>query len=132
MARTLCLAALLVMTIAGPAFAHPGHAQSGFLHPLTGADHLLAMVGAGASRGGPGRWVRAGRSTVCPPDGAPAGGKTASAARSAPFGHVRSRGDHRYLPAVMPMIVTIRIASPGLRIMFSPLRHSIISRRMRS
>ena len=47
MARTLCLTALLVMTIAGPAFAHPGHAESGFLHPLTGADHLLAMVGAG-------------------------------------------------------------------------------------
>ena len=35
------------MTIAGPAFAHPGHAESGFLHPLTGADHVLAMVGAG-------------------------------------------------------------------------------------
>src|SRR5260370_42172988 len=47
MARTLCLAALLAMTIDGPAFAHPGHAESGFLHPLTGADHLLAMVGAG-------------------------------------------------------------------------------------
>ena len=47
MARTLCLAALLVMTIAGPAFAHPGHAESGFLHPLTGTDHLLAMVSAG-------------------------------------------------------------------------------------
>ncbi len=47
MARTLCLTALLAMTIAGPAFAHPGHAESGFLHPLTGADHLLAMVGAG-------------------------------------------------------------------------------------
>src|SRR5260370_16745414 len=47
MARTVCWTALLAMTIAGPAFAHPGHAESGFLHPLTGADHLLAMVGAG-------------------------------------------------------------------------------------
>jgi len=46
MVRTLCLTALLTM-IAGPAFAHPGHAASGFLHPLTGTDHLLAMVGAG-------------------------------------------------------------------------------------
>jgi urease accessory protein len=27
--------------------AHPGHAESGFLHPLTGTDHLLAMVGVG-------------------------------------------------------------------------------------
>jgi urease accessory protein len=46
MLRTLSLTALLAV-IAGPAFAHPGHADSGFLHPLTGADHLLAMVGAG-------------------------------------------------------------------------------------
>lgn len=46
MFRTLCLAVLL-MGIAGPVFAHPGHAQSGFLHPFTGYDHLLAMVGAG-------------------------------------------------------------------------------------
>src|SRR5258708_8249730 len=47
MARTLCLTALLAMTIAVPAFAHPGHAGSGFWHPMTGADQLLAMVGAG-------------------------------------------------------------------------------------
>jgi urease accessory protein len=46
MVRTLTLTALL-MTFAGPAFAHPGHAESGFLHPLTGTDHLLAMVGVG-------------------------------------------------------------------------------------
>ncbi len=46
MVRTLCLAASL-LALAGPAFAHPGHAESGFLHPLTGGDHLLAMVGAG-------------------------------------------------------------------------------------
>ena len=38
----LCLAA-----IAAPAWAHPGHGGSGFLHPFTGVDHLLAMVGVG-------------------------------------------------------------------------------------
>jgi urease accessory protein len=46
MARIFCLSALF-LAFAGPAFAHPGHAESGFLHPLTGPDHLLAMVGAG-------------------------------------------------------------------------------------
>ncbi len=46
MTRTLALTTLLV-ALAGPAFAHPGHAESGFMHPLTGADHLLAMVGVG-------------------------------------------------------------------------------------
>ena len=38
---------LLFLTVAGPAVAHPGHIESGFLHPLTGPDHFLAMVGAG-------------------------------------------------------------------------------------
>ena len=46
MARVLALSALF-LTFAGSAFAHPGHADSGFLHPLTGADHLLAMVAVG-------------------------------------------------------------------------------------
>jgi urease accessory protein len=46
MARALSLAALL-MVLAGPAVAHPGHTASGFWHPFTGLDHLLAMVGAG-------------------------------------------------------------------------------------
>ena len=45
---TLALAAVLV---AGPALAHPGHGThgfaTGFLHPVTGADHLLAMVAVG-------------------------------------------------------------------------------------
>lgn len=40
----LALASLL---LANPAFAHPGHGESGFLHPLTGPDHILAMIGAG-------------------------------------------------------------------------------------
>ena len=46
MRRTICLAAMAVLA-AGPALAHPGHEASGFLHPFTGLDHLLAMVGVG-------------------------------------------------------------------------------------
>jgi urease accessory protein len=46
MRRTICLTALLLLA-ASPALAHPGHEASGFLHPLTGVDHLLAMVGVG-------------------------------------------------------------------------------------
>jgi urease accessory protein len=46
MRRTICLAALALLS-ASPALAHPGHEASGFLHPLTGLDHLLAMVGVG-------------------------------------------------------------------------------------
>lgn len=40
--------ATLLAMWAGPAVAHPGHGGSGFsaglLHPLTGADHLTAML----------------------------------------------------------------------------------------
>jgi urease accessory protein len=46
MARPLSLAVLL-MVLAGSAVAHTGHTGSGFWHPFTGIDHLLAMVGAG-------------------------------------------------------------------------------------
>jgi urease accessory protein len=46
MTRTICLTALL-LALAGPASAHPGDEASGFLHPFTGIDHLLAMVGVG-------------------------------------------------------------------------------------
>lgn len=46
MRRTLGLSALLV-SAAAPAFAHGGHEVSGFLHPFTGLDHLVAMVGVG-------------------------------------------------------------------------------------
>ncbi len=46
MVRTLGLS-VLYLALAGPAFAHPGHIESGFLHPLTGPDHVLAMIGAG-------------------------------------------------------------------------------------
>lgn len=44
--RTIRLAALLVM-MASPVLAHSGHETSGFAHPFTGIDHLLAMVGVG-------------------------------------------------------------------------------------
>jgi urease accessory protein len=48
--RVLALAAGVAL-LASPAFAHPGHGGSGLLagivHPFTGLDHLLAMVGVG-------------------------------------------------------------------------------------
>ena len=44
--RTIRLAVLLV-TVASPVLAHSGHDSSGFAHPFTGLDHLLAMVGVG-------------------------------------------------------------------------------------
>jgi urease accessory protein len=51
MRRALSLARLALPSLlvgeAAPVAAHPGHDMSGFLHPLTGADHLLAMVGVG-------------------------------------------------------------------------------------
>jgi len=45
--KRILLLALLTPTAA---FAHPGHGlglEAGFLHPLTGADHLLVMPGVG-------------------------------------------------------------------------------------
>lgn len=69
--RTLALAAVLFPALsltAVSAFAHPGHEATtvagsfyaGLLHPLTGADHLLAMASVGvwsalAARGSHGR-----------------------------------------------------------------------------
>ena len=42
---------LLLLAFSIPALAHPGHGtdsfQAGFLHPLTGFDHLLMLTGAG-------------------------------------------------------------------------------------
>jgi urease accessory protein len=50
LAATVGAVAATLVT-AAPAFAHPGHPATGlhdgFLHPLTGADHLLAMVAVG-------------------------------------------------------------------------------------
>jgi urease accessory protein len=59
------LAAVATLTVARPALAHTGEAaaiglQSGFLHPLTGFDHLVAMVAVGlwgAQLGVPALWV---------------------------------------------------------------------------
>ena len=48
--KKLLLSAGLVLA-AAPALAHPGHGVAGFgegvLHPLTGVDHLLAMLAVG-------------------------------------------------------------------------------------
>ena len=55
------LRSALTITLTGlsvPAFAHSGHGEglvAGFLHPVSGADHVLAMVAVGlwaAFRGG--------------------------------------------------------------------------------
>jgi urease accessory protein len=44
----LVLPCLVVVAFAAPAFAHPHHeVTSGFLHPFTGIDHLLAMLAVG-------------------------------------------------------------------------------------
>jgi urease accessory protein len=50
MTKYLTTGALLACTMS-PLLAHPGHGESGFVaglvHPLTGLDHLLAMVAVG-------------------------------------------------------------------------------------
>ena len=63
MKKTFCLAALLV-TAAAPAFAHPGHGAESFAagvaHPLSGLDHIAAMIAVGlwsALKGGRALWV---------------------------------------------------------------------------
>jgi urease accessory protein len=66
MSRALpLLVAIAMIVAAGPASAHTeagvtGGLLSGFLHPLMGADHLVAMVAVGlwgAQLGRPGIWV---------------------------------------------------------------------------
>jgi urease accessory protein len=47
MYRLLLFVAVATVGLAGPALAHAGHIESGFLHPFTGCDHLLAMTGTG-------------------------------------------------------------------------------------
>lgn len=61
------LAAGLLSLIPAAVFAHPGHGVAaphdvlhGFMHPLHGADHLLAMIAVGlwaAQRSGRSRWA---------------------------------------------------------------------------
>lgn len=61
----LLIAGLLAMIPLSPAFAHTGSGVqaglfSGFLHPLTGPDHIIAMVAVGlwgAQLGNPAIWV---------------------------------------------------------------------------
>lgn len=57
------LLAMFLVLFSTLAMAHPGHAEhgalAGFLHPLTGVDHLLVMVAIGmwaAKLGGSARW----------------------------------------------------------------------------
>ncbi|NGY03144.1 HupE/UreJ family protein [Solimonas terrae] len=66
MRRLTSLAALILLTTALPALAHPGHDGAsagfvaGFLHPLLGLDHLLAMTVVGvwaAQLGGRATWL---------------------------------------------------------------------------
>jgi urease accessory protein len=50
--RCAALAGLAILTLALPAAAHPGHGGepgfiAGLLHPLSGLDHLLALVAVG-------------------------------------------------------------------------------------
>jgi len=60
----LRIAAASLAFAPAPAFAHPGHdgasLASGFLHPLGGADHIIAMVAVGllaARLGGRAMWL---------------------------------------------------------------------------
>ncbi|MGI4793679.1 MAG: HupE/UreJ family protein [Janthinobacterium lividum] len=63
--HSLLLAAVAALTVSDPAWAHtevsvPGGLLSGFMHPLSGLDHLVAMVSVGlwgAMLGAPAIWV---------------------------------------------------------------------------
>jgi urease accessory protein len=44
--RALWIATSLVLATR-PAFAHPGFVEDGSIHPLTGLDHVLGMLGVG-------------------------------------------------------------------------------------
>jgi urease accessory protein len=63
---TKLLSVPLLLSVAAPAFAHPGHERhsagfiDGLLHPLLGMDHLLVMLLVGvwaAQLGGKARWM---------------------------------------------------------------------------
>jgi len=58
--------AMALVLMAGPAFAHPGHVledgamMAGLVHPLSGLDHVLAMLAVGlwaAQQGGRALWA---------------------------------------------------------------------------
>ena len=51
--KNLFALALVFASVSAPAYAHPGHAthlgfMSGFIHPFSGIDHVIAMVAVGA------------------------------------------------------------------------------------
>jgi urease accessory protein len=54
--------ALLAVAVPAAAFAHPGHPGdglvAGFMHPFSGADHLLAMLAVGFWAAMLGGWAR--------------------------------------------------------------------------
>lgn len=63
--RDALLALLVLLTVAAPAWAHPQQDQAqglltGMLHPVSGWDHVLAMVAVGmwgAQLGAPAMWL---------------------------------------------------------------------------
>lgn len=65
MKRLAALALPALVLLPQAALAHPGHGEAGglvhgFLHPISGADHVLAMVAVGllaGLRGGRARWA---------------------------------------------------------------------------
>jgi urease accessory protein len=64
-AKRLCLSALLLLAAAMPAYAHVGVGTTssftaGFMHPLSGLDHMTVMIAVGlwaALKGGKAIWV---------------------------------------------------------------------------
>ncbi|MBZ9807129.1 MULTISPECIES: HupE/UreJ family protein [unclassified Mesorhizobium] len=64
-AKRLCLSAILLMAAAKPAYAHVGAGTTssfaaGFMHPLSGLDHMTVMVAVGlwaAQKGGKAMWA---------------------------------------------------------------------------
>ena len=64
-AKRLCLAAILLMAAAMPAYAHVGigttsSLTAGFMHPLSGLDHMTVMIAVGlwaALKGGKAIWA---------------------------------------------------------------------------
>jgi urease accessory protein len=64
MRKWILLPSVIFLAVAGPALAHPGHSGHDFIdgwqHPLTGIDHLLAMVAVGllaVRLGGKALWI---------------------------------------------------------------------------
>ncbi|TPL93800.1 HupE/UreJ family protein [Mesorhizobium sp. B2-3-12] len=63
--KRLCLSALLLVTAAMPAYAHVGIGTTssftaGFMHPLSGLDHMTVMIAVGlwaALKGGKAMWA---------------------------------------------------------------------------